>query len=46
MSAEHVHHAAPHGEALARVVLHVGGLRFATEGAAVERAIGRRQGVV
>src|SRR5215472_14158075 len=30
----------------ARVVLHVGGLRFATEAAVVEQAIGRQPGVI
>src|SRR5437879_6946066 len=34
------------GGGRATVVLHVGGLRFATEAAAVERAIGRQPGVV
>jgi Cu2+-exporting ATPase len=51
MSMEHEHHAMapalePEGGGRATVVLHVGGLRFATEAAAVERAIGRQPGVV
>src|SRR5207248_11702743 len=45
VSTEHANHAA-HDGAPARVVLHVGGLRFASEGAVVERAIGRQPGVV
>src|SRR5438034_882034 len=45
MSGEHQHHAGQDGRQ-ARVVLHVGGLRFATEGATVERAIGRQPGVI
>jgi len=51
MPTEHEHHSMapapePDGAGRARVVLHVGGLRFATEAAAVERAIGRQPGVV
>ena len=49
MSLEH-HSSAPTPEqgrdGRATVVLHVGGLRFATEAAAVERAIGRLPGVI
>jgi Cu2+-exporting ATPase len=51
MLGEHEHHSnaralVPEGGSRATVVLHVGGLRFATEAAAVEHAIGRQPGVV
>lgn len=45
MFGEHEHKPEP-DNTQARVVLHVGGLRFATEAAVVEHAIGRQPGVI
>jgi P-type Cu2+ transporter len=45
VAGEHEHQAAGRSRR-ARVVLHIGGLRFATEAETVERAIGRQPGVL